>query len=238
MVYQEAGQHESAEEAYRRSLKIKVQRGDRPGEADTLLQLGNVYSLMGRWEEAVGFYRQAVEIDVEGNDLMNEGKTRTNLSNQLIKLRRYDEARQEILRAIECNEPFGHAAEPWKAFNVLLELDRAVGDDAAAVRARERAVQAFLAYRRATGENHMGSGRLATMVGQAIVAGEVEGVAAQLAELLQSSELPTDVRAVIPALQAILAGSRDPALASDPMLSYDGPVELTLLLEALASGEA
>jgi hypothetical protein len=169
------------------------------------------------------------------NDLAKEGSLRDNIANDLIKLWRYDEAREEILRAIECEEAFGHVVESWKTFNNLHNLERAVGDDAAAVRARERAVQAFLAYRRAGGENHMNSGRLAAAVGQAVVAGETEGVAARLAELLKSSELPTDGRAMISSLQAILAGSRDPALTSDPGLSYDGAVELMLLLEWLGS---
>jgi tetratricopeptide (TPR) repeat protein len=236
-VYEEAGQLESAEEAYQRALKIKVQRGNRSEEAMTLNQLGNVYSLMGRREEAVRFYRQAVEVYVEIEDLAREGVLRSNVADELIKLRRYDEARQEILRAIECKEAFGHAAELWKTLNILHNLERAVGDDAAAVRARGKAVQAFLAYRQAGGENHMNSGRLAAAVGQAVVAGETEGVAARLAELLKSSKLGTDVRAMIPSLQAILAGSRDPALASDPGLKYDVAVELMLLLEGLASSD-
>jgi len=40
---------------------------------------------------------------------------------------------------------------------------------------------------------------------------------------------------MIPKLQAILQGSRDPALATDPNLDYDDAAELLLLLEALGS---
>lgn len=36
---------------------------------------------------------------------------------------------------------------------------------------------------------------------------------------------------MLPALQAIVAGSRDGALASDPALEYDDAAELILLLE-------
>jgi len=42
-----------------------------------------------------------------------------------------------------------------------------------------------------------------------------------------------DLRALAPPLLAILDGSRDPALATDPALDYDDAAELTLLLEQL-----
>jgi hypothetical protein len=40
---------------------------------------------------------------------------------------------------------------------------------------------------------------------------------------------------MLPTLQAILNGNRDPALAADPALDYDDAVELLLLLETLAA---
>ena len=66
----------------------------------------------------------------------------------LIQLQRYDGARQELLRAIECNKLFGHAAEPWKTWSVLEDLENAVRDESAAAQARAQAKAAYLAYRR------------------------------------------------------------------------------------------
>lgn len=57
-------------------------------------------------------------------------------------------------------------------------------------------------------------------------------VSDQLAELARQV-LPDYMRVVLPKLQAILHGSRDPALANDPALDYDDAVELRLLLERL-----
>jgi tetratricopeptide (TPR) repeat protein len=57
MVYQKAGQFDAAETAYRRSLEIKTQIGNRAGQADSLVQLGNLYNnYLNRLEEAVTFY--------------------------------------------------------------------------------------------------------------------------------------------------------------------------------------
>jgi len=211
-----------------------VKLKDRAHEADTLNQLGNLYGRMGRLEEAVIFYRQAADIDMQLKNRAKEGMRRSNLANTLIKLGRYDEARAEIGRAIECKRPYGHAAQPWKAWAILHDLERAVGDLAAAEQARAEARQLFTAYRRDGGENHSGGGRLCAMFAQAMQAGQTGEMAASLQQLAEDPGWQVDqAKALVAALQAILRGSRDPALAEDPALSYDFAAEVQLLLEAL-----
>jgi tetratricopeptide (TPR) repeat protein len=188
---------------------------------------------MGRSEDAVRFYRQATATYTEIGDLKNEGSARSNVAIVLIQLQRYDEARQEILRAIECKKPYGHAAQPWTTFALLHDLERAVGNAPAAEDARAAAIAAFLAYRRAGGENHDPGARLAAAVGQAVTSGEAAGVVSQLAELGARPDLPEYLSALVPVLQRIVDGSRDPALASTAGLDYDDAVEVGLLLERL-----
>ena len=72
--------------------------------------------------------------------------------------KRYDDARQEILRAIECMEPFGHTASPWAAWNILSTIEQAQGNATAAQNARDQAVALYMAFRRSVGEN-MNMGR-------------------------------------------------------------------------------
>jgi tetratricopeptide (TPR) repeat protein len=229
IVQQRAGQYEAAEKAYQESLKLKVQTGNRAGEATTLNQLGLLYSAIGRREEAVRFYRQAVEAAQALNDPKAEGLRRNNLAHELIKLKRYDEARQELLRAIESKKPFGHVAKPWTTFAILSNLERAVGNEPEACKARNQATQAYLAYRRAGGESQTPGGKLC-----ALVARQPDAARDLLAKLRESPDLPSDLRALIPLLEAVLAGSRDPALAEDPNLDYDDAAELLLLMESLS----
>ncbi len=132
---------------------LKVQQQNRSGEARSLHELGNLYDDMGRLEEAVAFYRQAADIYVTLSDLMHEGAARNNLAGTLMTLQRYDEARQELQRAIECKKPFGHAAEPWKTWALLHDLEQATGNAPAAADAWQQAVQCYLAYRRDGGES-------------------------------------------------------------------------------------
>jgi len=233
-VHREAGQYDLVEEALQEALRIRVQTGDRGGEGDTLNELGNLYVSTGRHEDAVRFYRQAADVFGELRDLQNEGRARNNAAAALLELGGYDEARQELERAIRCKEPFGHAALPWTTFALLHDLEVATGNAAAAAPARHRAIEAYLAYRRAGGESQTPGGELSVAVAEAVHSGQTGSAAGQLSAPLQRPDLPAYLTALIPALQAILAGSRERALAEDPALDYDDAAELLLLLESLS----
>ena len=113
---------------------------------------------------------------------------RSNLAMVLIQLERYAEARQELQRAIQCKKPYGHAAEPWKTWGLLQDLERATGHAAAAQAAREQAIQTYLAYRRAGGYSQTTRAQLFTLVAQAIQ----QNAPAQARELLdQLAARPT-----------------------------------------------
>jgi tetratricopeptide (TPR) repeat protein len=236
MVYQEAGKPHAAEAAYRNSLAINVQLGDVAGQASTLHQLGNLYGdVLDRPDDAAGFYRQAADRFVEGRDEANEGATRSNLADTLRRLGRLDEARQEIRRAIDCNAQFGHASEPWTSWSILDDIETDAGNTAAAAEAKGKAIACYLAYRREGGENHSGSGRLSLDVTQALR----DGDPAQAATLLQQLAADPEAAKLLPfigALQALVAGSRDPALADQPGLDYTMAAEILLLIESLAAG--
>jgi tetratricopeptide (TPR) repeat protein len=229
MVHQDARQYEAAERAYQQSLRINVQTGNRAGEALTLGQLGNLYATVGRSEDAVRFYRQAADVFVDLRDPRNEGAVRNNAAIELIRLGQFDDARLELERAITCKKPFGHAAEPWKTFDNLRQLEQALGNDAAAAEARRRAMEAYLAYRRAGGFSQTPVGELF-----ALIASDPAAARDQLPAMRQLPGLST----VLSALEAILAGSRDPALAEDPNLPYREAAELLLLIEALSRPSA
>jgi hypothetical protein len=125
-----------------------------------------------------------------------------------------------------------------RAFCRSPDLDPEVAGEAWGVlgvlhRYEGQAIEAFLAYRRAGGENHQPGARLATAVAQGIASGETAAVASQLAELGGRPDLPAYLQALVPVLQQIVQGSRDPALASAPGLIPMDAVEVQLLLEKL-----
>jgi tetratricopeptide (TPR) repeat protein len=234
-VHEAAGQVEPAEQAYRQSLAIKVRESDFAGQASSLNQLGNLYKAMDRLEEAVTFFRQAAEVYVHLKDLANEGRARGNLAGTLITLRRYDEARQDLQQVIECFTPYGHAAEPWKAWSLLEDLERATGHSEAAQAARRQAMETYVAYRRAGGVSQSNQAQLFEVVTQAIQQNAEAEATRQLNQLLEP-DVPSWLTALVRQLLAVLAGERDPALAENPELDFMNAAELQLLLEALGEG--
>lgn len=232
MTHKDAGDFAQAEQAYRQSLSIESQQGNKAGEASSLGELGTLYVAWNRPEQAVSFYRQALAIDIALGDLRYEGIDRSNIAATLIKLQRYDEARPELLRAIECKQAFGHAAQPWKTWDILHDLEQASGNPPAAREARQQALAAYLAYRRDGGENHEGSGQLCRMILQAIQSGETEEIGQGLEQLADAPDM-AEHKPLIEKLQAIIAGERDLALAEDDGLHYQYAAELVLLMEGL-----
>ncbi|WP_204138029.1 tetratricopeptide repeat protein [Halomicronema sp. CCY15110] len=236
MVYQAAGQFDAAETAYRRSLEMETQIGNRAGQASSLGQLGNLYQdSLNRPEEAVTFYRQAADIYVEQGDLRYEGVARNNIADALRKLQRYDEARREIQRAIECDKPFGHAAEPWKTFAILHQIETATGHPAAARAAWQQARAAYLAYRQQGGYAQFGGGKLVDQVLGLLAQQQVDEVQSLFAELTHNPEASASLKQLIQAIVSILNGSRDPALADDLALNYADAAEVLWLMHRLAS---
>jgi tetratricopeptide (TPR) repeat protein len=166
MVHQEEGKYKAAERAYQKALNIDIQTNDLSSQAKTLNQLGNLCLRSDRTEDAVRLYRQATEIDVSLGQLRNEGTDRNNIAIGLITLERYDEARRELERAIECNKPFGHVARPWVTLHLLSLLERAVGNEPAAVIVRDQAVTAYLSYRRDGGASEVDAAELIAQLKQ------------------------------------------------------------------------
>ncbi|HEX2201933.1 MAG TPA: tetratricopeptide repeat protein [Longimicrobium sp.] len=233
LVHQKAGRPEAAEDAYRSSLAISVRLGDVAGQARTLGNLGMLYDrALGRTEEAVAFLRQSVDRYAEIGDVAAEGRNRSNLALRLHKLGRLDEAREEIRRAIECGARFGHASEPWKSFAILARIETDAGNPAAAADAGREATERYLAYRRAGGENHGASGRLCLALARSLLSGDPAGADALL-QPHATRATSAGGAALVDALQAIVAGRRDRALAEAPGLDYEASAEILLLLEAL-----
>jgi tetratricopeptide (TPR) repeat protein len=234
LAYQLAGQPEAAEDAYRKSLAMKVQIGDVAGQASTLMQLGSLYdSVLGRSEQAVAFYRQAASKYTELGDEVNEGRTRNNLGDTLRRLRRFEEARLEIRRAIECKEPLGHAGSIWTTWHILNQIETADGNSSAAAEAKRKAKEQYLAYRRDGGENHDPAGRICLGVTQGLLTNEPAAVAALLHQIAADPDLPSWAHPFIQALQDIVAGSRELTLADTPDLDYTMAAEILLLIETL-----
>ncbi|HMG06177.1 MAG TPA: hypothetical protein VK581_12000, partial [Chthoniobacterales bacterium] len=199
----------------------------------TLIQLGILYDqAFGRLEETALFFRKAADKSSEIHAVGKEIAARTNLAEVLRKLRRFDEARKEIRKAIEFKQHSGHAAEPWKTWSILANIESDDGNSAASADANGKAIICYLAYRRDGGENHDPPGRLCLAVTDRLLAGASTAAASLLYEHAALFE-PGEFLSFIHALQAIVAGKRDRALADTPDLNYLMAAEILFLIETL-----
>jgi tetratricopeptide (TPR) repeat protein len=234
MVYQQAGRPDATDNAFRESLAISVRIGDIDGEANTLNELALLYDdVFGRPEDAADFFRQAVNKTVQIGDLAKEGTRRSNLAGTLLKLHRLDEAREEINRAIECKKDFGHAAEPWKSWILLAHIEARSGNPSAAAEAKRKATDSYVAYRRDGGEGHSREAQIGFAVTNSLVAGDTATAKALLHRVASEPNLPRSAAAFVRVLQAVVAGSRDRALADDPDLGFHMRAETLLMIETL-----
>ena len=97
---------------------------------------------------------------------------------------------------------------------------------------RCKAIACYLAYRRDGGENHSGSGRLILSVTNKLCAGATSEAASAVQD--EAARYETEgFGSFIRALQAIVAGSRDPTLADSPDLEYSMAAEILLLIDTL-----
>jgi tetratricopeptide (TPR) repeat protein len=225
MVHEDFKNYPAAETAYRKSLGIFVQQNNKDGEAASINMLGNLFDKMGQLEDAVTFYRQAADIRAAQGNMAKEGLVRNNLADTFIKLKRYDDARQEIVRAIKCDKPFGHTAEPWKTYHVLSTIEQAQGNLTAAKDARDKAVALYMAFRRSGGGTYEYGAQLCDMVGEAIQSGERAQAEAALGQYGKGSH------PLIDALYQILDGVRDVQVVEG--LDFRHEVDVRLLLEQL-----
>ena len=228
------GQMEAALAACQQALYRYEQQRNRTGIAEVLGELGHLHQVLNQLEESVLAYRRMAELYQQMGDGRGEEVSRNRLANVLIQLRRPDEARQELYRASECNLPESPTARNWAIRRGLRDVSQAAQNPSVADQARQQAIQKYLAYRRVGGENANAGAKLCTQISQAIHAGDTVAMAAKLAQIIASPNVPADGKLLIKKLQAILAGERDLALAVDANLHYQYAVEIQLLLEGLA----
>jgi tetratricopeptide (TPR) repeat protein len=229
-----AGSYEDSERAYRKSLEISAQINALELQAASLGELGTLYSNgLKRLEEGVTFYEQAIELDILLGDLKHEGIDRSNLADLLLELKHYTRARKEIQRAIECKQPFIHAASPWQSFAILHKIETAASNPVAARTAWQKTRDSYLAYRQQGGYAQAGGGKLVDHVLGLLSQQRVDEVQSLFTELTNDPEFPISRKQLIQAMVAILNGSRDPALADDPALDYDDAAEVLFLIDRL-----
>jgi hypothetical protein len=127
-------------------------------------------------------------------------------------------------------------AEPWATWSVLADIETDAGNLTDAAEAKRKAIACYVAYRRDGGENHNPPGRICLAVTQSLLACDPATTVPLLQQLAADPEA-AQLRPFIQALQAIVAGSRDRALADAPGLDFTMAAEILFLIEVLEQSQ-
>jgi tetratricopeptide (TPR) repeat protein len=228
------GEMDAALYACQQALYRYDQQHNQVAMAETLGEIGHLHQTLNQLEAAAQAYQRMADLCAQLNDGHGEEAGRNKLASILILLRRHDEARKELYRASECNLPESPTARNWAIRRGLHDIGQAVKNPDVANLARRQSVQKYLAYRRAGGDNTNPGARLCAQIGPAIQSGETAALATRLQQIGASPNVPPTGKLLIIKLCAILSGSRDPALATDPDMHYQYAAEIQLLLEDLS----
>ena len=117
--------------------------------------------------------------------------------------------------------------------DILADLEQVMGNPEEAGRARKKAIQLFLAYRRDGGENHSSGGRLCLWFENALQKQPPEEIEKRLVEMENDPKTSQPIKTLVSKLQIVLAGYFDTGLAEDPDLYYRDAAEFLFLLEKL-----
>jgi hypothetical protein len=115
---------------------------------------------------------------------------------------------------------------------LLADIEIDAGNPTAAIDAKRKAIECYLAYRLDGGEDHSDPGRLCLSVTERLLACKMAEAASLLQEEKASYEA-SGFDGFIQALQAIVAGGRDRTLADAPDMYYRHAVEILFLIETL-----
>ena len=227
-AYDQMDQPTQAESAYQKALRLRARSEDRSGEAVTLVQLGNLYRATDRVEEAVTCFVRAADLAHELGDPLREAGARNNLAESYHALGLLDEARRALRAALQLVAPLGHAAQPWKTWAILYDVEIDAGKRRRAAQAIAQARLLYRAYRVAGGAPVDGATRLV----------------AEVADQLRTRS-PLDARMAIPpeeafgpdalalrqSLLTLVQGSTDPEEIAFDRFPYSIQVEFELALD-------
>lgn len=224
----------SATDALTSAVELLKSQGNTVGVISTLLELGGVSEQRDVLAEAVNYYQQAFELAKESADGYRQAAAANMLADAFRKQGEIKQALKTLELAGSLGQQYGHAAEPWKTWNILSELYADNDNPEGAQKARQQSIEAYVSYRVDGGQNNEGEGQLCAMVLQAIQTGKDDEVRKLITQLSENKAWQTaDYQALLKTLTQLLNGERNLPLLENTELGYRHVAELMLLQDRL-----
>ncbi len=229
---------DSAKSALESALALLQAQGNAPGVISSLLELGSLSETQENFPEAVDYYRQALKAAEDSGDQYRQVAAGNRLADAQRQAGNIAEALMVLEQAGNLGQQFGHDAEPWKTWKILSDLEAASDNPDGSQVARQRAIEAYVAFRVEGGQNNEGDGQLCAMVLQGIQTQETARVGEMLAKLgANDAWQSTENKALLSVLNDFLEGKREIPLIENTELNYRHAAELMILQDRLPDAE-
>ena len=230
---------DSAKSALESALALLQAQGNAPGVISSLLELGSLSETQENFPEAVDYYRQALKAAEDSGDQYRQVAAGNRLADAQRQAGNIAEALTVLEQAGNLGQQFGHDAEPWKTWKILSDLEAASDNPDGSQVARQRAIEAYVAFRVEGGQNNEGDGQLCAMVLQGIQTQETARVGEMLAKLgANDAWQSTENKALLSVLNDFLEGKREIPLIENAELNYRHAAELMILQDRLPDAES
>lgn len=128
-TYLAANKPQQAIDCLHKALAIAEELGDKHLEAVCCCNLGNAYTLPGKYQDALTFLDRALKIPGATIEMMKvQACSHCYLGEIYVNLKNYEEARKHGEQALSIAQKMGSDEDLAKAYVVLADISRVVGD--------------------------------------------------------------------------------------------------------------
>ena len=127
-MFQSVGEYDKAKEYLEKALAIRIQIGDKEGEAADYANLGTVFQSVGEYEKAKEYLKKALVIRKEIGDKSGEGSSYGSLGAVFHSVGEYDKAKEYLEKALVIKKEIGDRSGEGSSYGNLGTVFQSVGE--------------------------------------------------------------------------------------------------------------
>ncbi|ACK65614.1 TPR repeat-containing protein [Rippkaea orientalis PCC 8801] len=119
LEYHRIGEYQKAIEVYQQELKLRKIMGDKPDEAEALVNIADILNKQGKKQDAINFLNQALEIQRQLKTLPKEAETLLTLGDVYLSLGAYESSLESYQKALSIFNKIGDRSNAINAFQSI-----------------------------------------------------------------------------------------------------------------------
>ena len=126
-MFESLGEYIKAKEYFEKALAIKIQIGDKQGEATLYGSLGAVFQALGEYDKAIEYLEKAFPIRIQIGDKQGIARNYGSLGNVFISRGKYDKAKEYLEKALAITIEIGDKSGATSSYRNLGTVFKSLG---------------------------------------------------------------------------------------------------------------